>query len=168
MNFIPNFDINDFAISIETLVGKLCGVDFGSHKIGVALSDLQKSLVFPHKIYIRKNINYDVEDFVNLIKTEKVVGFVIGAVLKENGEVKNPRLFQLTSYFFENLFNHKDLVGRKIPHYFHDENFSSHNVNELLHNYKFNRNQIAKFEDKVVAANILNEVLEEIQGLRSQ
>ena len=161
-----NFDIKIFYDTIKNKEGKLCGIDFGTHKIGIALSDEKKMLASPLVIYIRKkDILSDIDYFINLILKEKIIGFVIGTCIKESGEIENPRLFQLTKIFFEKLLQDSKIADKKIPHYFHDESFSSHISNELLFEMKFNKNQIAKREDKIAATIILQEAIDEMKSL---
>lgn len=163
--FIPNFDILKFKADIKNSSGRICGIDFGTHKIGIALTDEKQIIVSPFQIYIRKNLEYDIQQFVNLIKKEKIIAFIIGTVLTESGKIRNQRLFHLTTIFFEKLFNNLLTINCNLPHYFQDESFSSHITNEILHSYNFNKNQIARREDKIAAAIILQEALDEINSL---
>jgi putative holliday junction resolvase len=63
---------------------KYLGIDFGSKRIGVAVSDETGKLAFPHSVILNsKNTLEDIED---IIKKEKIDGIVIGESKNFTGE----------------------------------------------------------------------------------
>jgi putative Holliday junction resolvase len=70
-------------ITYNTLMRKL-GIDYGTKKIGLALTDESGSMAFPHSVI---PTNSDVlKVLVNLISKEKVGEIVIGHSLDRNGK----------------------------------------------------------------------------------
>jgi putative Holliday junction resolvase len=157
------FDLSIFKNLISGRKGRLLAIDFGTHKIGLAMTDELKILASPYEIYIRKNIDADIEYFIKIILSNRIVGIVIGACLKENGEIENSRLFKLTYDFINKLLKDGRILKQEISFCFYDESFSSHMTNEYLHAHKFNKNQIAKREDKIAAMLILQGALSEME-----
>ena len=156
------FDLQIFKNSISSIKGRLLGIDFGTYKIGLAMTDESRILASPYDIYIRKNLVSDINFFVKLILDYKISGIVVGACQKENGDIENPRLFKLTDNFIKDILSDIRIVDLKIPFCFYDESFSSHMTNQYLHEYKFNKNQIAKREDKIAAMLILQGAMAEM------
>lgn len=165
MKFESNFNLIKFKNSISNKFGRLCGIDFGTYKIGIALTDESRIISSPFKIYIRKDIKADLNYFANLIVEQRIIGFVIGVALQENGKILNNRLFNLTKKFFQDLFDHEKILNKEIPNYFHDESFSSHITNQMLHEHKFKKGQIARQEDKIAATIILQEAMNEMKEI---
>ena len=66
--------------------GRLAGVDFGTVRIGLAVSDAQQSLASPLETYTRRNEELDAKYFINLVANEKIVGIVIGLPVHMSGD----------------------------------------------------------------------------------
>lgn len=66
--------------------GRLVGIDFGTVRIGIAVSDAQQSLASPLETYARRNEKLDAEYFIKLVADESVVGFVIGLPVHMSGD----------------------------------------------------------------------------------
>lgn len=66
--------------------GRLAGVDFGSVRIGVALSDSSQTWVTPLATYTRRGERHDISYFRQLVKQEQLVGWVIGLPIHCSGD----------------------------------------------------------------------------------
>jgi putative Holliday junction resolvase len=64
-------------------VGKLLGVDFGTKRVGIAISDESASVAFPHAIF--PNDSSLMGKMGALIKKEGVTGIVIGESKDKDG-----------------------------------------------------------------------------------
>lgn len=66
--------------------GRLGGVDFGTVRIGVAISDPGQSISSPLKTYHRRTLELDAKFFFQLAKDERLVGWVVGLPVHMSGE----------------------------------------------------------------------------------
>ena len=66
--------------------GRLLGVDFGSVRVGLAISDPQRIIASPLETYTRKGDAADAVYFARLVVAERVVGLVVGLPLHTGGE----------------------------------------------------------------------------------
>ncbi len=146
------FDIDNFKSKIGEQ-GRVVSIDFGTKKIGIAMTDDKRIIATPFQIYQRKNFENDINFFINLIDEYKIQGIVIGVALIDGEFLGNKRLFFMIRQFVNRITEIK-----KIPYLFYDEEFSSHMSNEELYEFGLNKNQIARQEDKIVAANFLKDV----------
>ncbi len=150
-----DFSIEIFMKKISHIKGKILSIDFGTKKIGLAMTDMNRSMAFPFEIYIRKNLDFDIKYFLNLITEHKIVGIIIGVALIDDKFLGNKKLFFLIEQFLNKILEHKNL-----PYLFYNEEYSSHISNENLYEIGLNKNQIARQEDKIVATNFLKEVFD--------
>jgi len=66
---------------------KLLGIDYGSKKVGVAISDEEGTMAFPR--YVLQNDNRLVEKISKICDTEKITEVVIGRSLNYKGQPNN-------------------------------------------------------------------------------
>jgi putative Holliday junction resolvase len=66
--------------------GRLLGVDFGTVRVGLAVSDPDRILASPYDTYTRHDKVKDAEFFRTLITSERIVGLVVGLPLHTGGE----------------------------------------------------------------------------------
>lgn len=66
--------------------GRLAGIDFGTVRIGVAISDPGQSIASPLEVYQRRNEKLDSQYFSDLVAAERIVGFVIGLPVHMSGD----------------------------------------------------------------------------------
>ncbi len=58
--------------------GRLAGIDYGTVRIGVAMTDAARTLASPYENYTRRGEAADAIRFQQLVREEDVVGFVVG------------------------------------------------------------------------------------------
>ena len=148
------FDIENFKNAIGGK-GRILSIDFGTKKIGIAMTDESRRIATPFDIYQRKTLDYDIDFFVHLIDKYKICGFVIGVALIDGQFLGNKRLFFMIRQFVRRIIERKN-----IPYLFYDEAFSSHASHEELYGFGLTKKQIARQEDKIVAANFLKDVFD--------
>lgn len=73
---------------------KYLGIDYGTKRIGIAISDDEGSFAFPREIVSSENVFEYLED---VIKKENISGVVIGESLASNG-LKNDILLETKSF----------------------------------------------------------------------
>ena len=66
--------------------GRLAGVDFGTVRIGIAISDPSQVIASPFETYNRGGVDADVNYFRKLVTAERIVGWVIGLPVHMSGD----------------------------------------------------------------------------------
>jgi putative Holliday junction resolvase len=98
--------------------GRLAGVDYGTKRIGVAISDPGQTLSSPLENYQRGDSSQDAKFFQRLVVEEQIVGWVIGLPLHLSGDEseKSAEARAFATWL-------ADLTD--LPYRFADERFSS-------------------------------------------
>jgi putative Holliday junction resolvase len=66
--------------------GRIVGVDFGTVRIGLAITDLNQTIASPLDVYQRRNERLDESFFKGLVSLEQVCGFVVGLPIHLSGD----------------------------------------------------------------------------------
>ena len=66
--------------------GRLAGIDFGTVRIGVAISDPGQTIASPFENYLRRSESKDADYFKRLARDEQIVGFVVGLPVHMSGD----------------------------------------------------------------------------------
>ncbi|MGY8747815.1 MAG: Holliday junction resolvase RuvX [Pirellulales bacterium] len=66
--------------------GRLLGIDYGTVRVGVAISDPSQTIASPLETYTRRNNKLDADYFVDLTRHEKIVGLVVGLPVHMSGD----------------------------------------------------------------------------------
>lgn len=66
--------------------GRLLGVDYGTVRVGLAVSDADRIIASPLETYPRRDAKADAAYFAKLVKAERIVGLVVGLPLHTGGE----------------------------------------------------------------------------------
>ena len=66
--------------------GRLAGIDYGSVRIGIAISDPRRILASPHENYARRDTERDATYFQQLAADENIVGWIVGLPVHSSGE----------------------------------------------------------------------------------
>ncbi|HUY36909.1 MAG TPA: Holliday junction resolvase RuvX [Pirellulales bacterium] len=69
----------------ESPPGRLAGIDFGTVRVGVALTDARRTLASPHAIYQRGDRVADARYFQRLAAEERITAFVVGLPVHLDG-----------------------------------------------------------------------------------
>ena len=67
--------------------GKIAGIDYGTVRIGIAVSDADRILASPYETYVRKSPERDAEYFRRLVSEERITQFVLGLPLHLSGDL---------------------------------------------------------------------------------
>ena len=133
--------------------GRLAGIDFGTVRVGVAVTDPDQRLASPYEIYQRRNPAADAEYFRHLVREERIVGFVVGLPVLASGD-ESQKSGQARA-FGDWL---RDLTG--LPVRFYDERYTSVLADQSLLDAQLTRKQRKARVDKVAAQIILAAYLE--------
>lgn len=142
--------------ALEALLPKdarLFGVDLGEKTIGLALSDVRRTIASPFETLRRTKFRADAAHLIALTKLHDVGGLVIGLPRNMDGS-EGPRA-QSTRAFVRNLAPMTDLAIC-----FWDERLSTAAVTRTLIEANASRARRAEVVDKMAAAYILQGALD--------
>lgn len=137
----------------------LLGLDLGTKTLGVATSDLRRSVASPVETIRRTKFTADANALIALADGREAAGFVLGLPRNMDGS-EGPRC-QSTRAFARNLSKLTDL-----PITFWDERLSTVAVERTLLEADQSRKRRAEVIDKMAAAFILQGVLDRLEHLK--
>jgi len=133
--------------------GRLAGVDFGTIRIGIAVSDARQTLASPLDNYTRGSIDQDARYFQRLVKDETIVGLVVGLPVHMSGdESQKSREARAFGKWLA------EVTG--LPVDFYDERLSSAIADDFLAIGQLNKKQRQKRRDMLAAQVILANYIE--------
>jgi putative Holliday junction resolvase len=131
---------------------RIMAIDFGDVRIGIAFSDLLKTIASPYQTYKRFNLEKDVEYLNKLVKEKEVGLIVIGLPLNMDGS--EGERAEKTRKFGEIL---EKSCGIKVEYI--DERLTSLEAEDLMINAGLRRDKRKEIIDKLAAALILESYL---------
>jgi len=137
---------------------RLLGLDLGTKTIGLALSDVTRSIASPYETIRRTKFTADAKALAAIVAKEGVGGLVIGLPINLDGS-EGPRA-QSTRAFARNLAGHVD-----VPMAFWDERLSTAAVERHLIEADASRKRRAEVIDRMAAAYILQGALDRLRNL---
>ena len=139
--------------------GALIGFDFGTKRLGVAVSDLTRMIASSYKIIERKSFKKDIEEIKKIVKEKEVCGIVYGLPKQMNGQ--EGETADLTRKFAAKVAEEIDL-----PYMFWDERLSSKAVESfLIKEVDLSRNKRKKVLDSGAANYILQGALDALRRI---
>ncbi|MCF4166289.1 Holliday junction resolvase RuvX [Zavarzinia compransoris] len=132
---------------------RLLGVDLGTKTIGLALSDISRTVASPLETIRRVKFTVDVERFFALIDEHGVTGVVLGLPMNMDGTA-GPRV-QATRAFAREVLKRRDLNLT-----FWDERLSTAAVTRMMIEADMTRARRAELVDKLAATYILQGYLD--------
>jgi len=142
-------------------MGALAGLDLGTATIGVAVSDVMRSVATPLETIRRKKFGLDAARLLDLTTHRMVTGLVLGLPMNMDGS-EGPRC-QATRAFARNLEKLTPL-----PITFWDERLSTVAAERALLEADTSRKRRAEVIDHVAASYILQGMLDRMAHLRNQ
>jgi len=141
--------------------GRLAGVDFGTVRIGIAISDPGQSIASPLETYNRRTESLDAKYFQELAKTEQLVGFVVGLPVHMSGDAseKSAQAVQFGTWIFEQT---------EVPVAWVDERYTTAMARQMLSQSKMSGKKRKSMLDKIAAQILLSAYMESgSQGVSS-
>ena len=135
---------------------RLLGLDLGTKTIGLALSDVTRSIATPYDTIRRSKFTSDAKAINIIVEQIGVGGLVIGLPFSLDG-FEGPRA-QSTRAFARNLGNHV-----AVPIAFWDERLSTAAVERHLIEAGASRKRRAEVVDRMAAAYILQGALDRLK-----
>jgi putative holliday junction resolvase len=133
--------------------GRLAGIDFGTVRVGVAVTDPDRVLASPLENYTRRGLPADAQHFQQLVKAERVVGLVVGLPVHASGQEsqKSQEAREFGRWLAE-------VTG--LPVEFYDERYSTAQAESLLRGAELTRQRRKQRLDMVAAQQLLAAYLE--------
>ena len=148
-------DAEEFAASLPEH-RRLIGIDLGTKTIGLALSDVNRTIATPLCTIRRSKFRSDATELMNLMERHDVCGLILGLPTNMDGS-GGPRV-QATRAFARNIAN---LVS--LPILLWDERWSTAAAERILLAADTSRQRRAEVVDKVAAAIILQGALDRLR-----
>lgn len=131
----------------------MAGIDFGTVRIGIAITDPGQMLASPYENYNRRTVEKDAEYFRKLAEQEKIVTFVVGLPVHMSGD--SSRMSLAATEFGKWL---AEVTG--VPVVWFDERFTSSLAKEMLSAGNLTQKQKKKRLDMLAAQILLASFLE--------
>ena len=136
---------------------RLLGLDVGTKTVGIALSDVSRSIASPLETLQRKKFAATAARIHELIDRHGVGGLIVGMPLQMDGK-EGPRCQSVRDFVAEFL------KRRDLPAAFQDERFSTAAVERaLIEDADLSRARRAKVIDRAAAAYILQGALDRLR-----
>lgn len=152
---MPLLDLPEFAEALPPQ-GALLGLDPGSKRIGVAVSDATRIIASPLEIVTRVKFGVDAEKILALFDGRACAALVVG--LPRNMDGSEGPSAQSARAFARNLLNVRD-----VPLLLWDERLSTAAVTRTLIDADTSRKRRGEVVDKLAAAYALQGVLDALQ-----
>ena len=133
--------------------GKLAGIDYGTVRIGVAITDPDRTMAFPFESYTRRNERLDDDYFRSLAESERIVKFVVGLPIHLDGRMSEKAVE--AQKFGTRL---AEITGRPVEYM--DERFTSVEAGGYLREAKMTSKKRKARVDKIAAQILLTHYLE--------
>ncbi len=143
--------IQDFIIAIPK-VGKIMSIDFGTKRIGLAISTVEQSMSMP-----LNTITSGIDGVLKCIAQHDPCGVVIGMPLNMDG-TKGAQ-WEMVQKFAEKI------ASANIPILLQDERLTSRAAHSLLRQHNFKRSKRDAMDDAVAACLILDTALDLIRTI---
>ena len=134
--------------------GRLLGLDFGTVRIGVAISTPEQTIASPLEIYTRRSERLDTAYFQSLVKENRIVGGVIGLPMHVGGE-------EGTSAYLAREFGKWLTTITNRPVTFWDERYTSSVAADMLRDAGVARSKRKQRLDMLAAQILLQSYLDE-------
>jgi putative Holliday junction resolvase len=137
----------------SALPGRVAGIDYGTVRIGIAVSNPERTIASPVENYTRRSLEQDAERFRRLAADERIVLFVVGLPIHLDGgeSQKSFEARQFGKWLGET-------TGVAVE--FFDERFTSHEAEEFLLAADMTRKRRKKRLDMLAAQIMLSAYFE--------
>jgi putative Holliday junction resolvase len=145
--------------SAQPASGRVAGIDYGTVRIGIAISDSRRTLASPLENYNRRSLQADGEYLARLAKEEQVSLFVVGLPVRLDGQESKKSLE--VRRFGDWL---KAATGVSVEYF--DERYTSREAQQLLGSTNLSKQKRKVRLDKLAAQILLTAYLESSGGAK--
>ncbi len=133
--------------------GRVAGIDYGTVRIGISISDPGRTIASPYENYTRRGERKDAQRFRQLVEEERIRLFVVGLPIHLDG--RESEKSQEAREFGQWL---TEITGVEVT--FYDERFSSREAEQYLLGAKMTKKRRKKRLDMLAAQVVLSAYLE--------
>ena len=149
----PQVHFDFVRLDSELPAGRLAGIDYGTVRVGIAVTDARQTLASPYEIYARKNPPADATYFQQFAAEEKIAGIVVGLPVHLDGrESQKSREARDFGQWLGGVTG--------LPIVFFDERFTTTEADAFLGAAKLTKKQRRARRDKLAAQIMLAAYLE--------
>ncbi|HWB08923.1 MAG TPA: Holliday junction resolvase RuvX [Pirellulales bacterium] len=141
--------------------GRLAGIDYGTVRIGIAVTDARRTLASPCDNYARRGPDADAQYFRSFAAQERIVGFVVGLPVHLDG--RESQKSREAKQFGEWL---TATTGLGVVYF--DERFTTAEADQYLGAAKLTKKQRQARRDKLAAQIMLAAYLESTSSAEPQ
>ena len=133
--------------------GRIAGIDYGTVRIGIALSDVDRTIASPYETYTRRGEAADRKRFEQLAKEEQLARFVVGLPVHLDGREsqKSVEARQFGQWLAA-------VTGVEVAYF--DERFTTHDAQLYLADAQLSKKKRKARLDKLAAQIMLTAYLE--------
>jgi putative holliday junction resolvase len=132
---------------------RILGLDFGTRRVGIALSDPGRAMAFPVEVYQPRGTEFDARYFLELVRENKIERIVVGLPLHTSG--RESELASLARSFGNWLAT---VTGRPVVYF--DERYTSVEAEQSLIAAGLTRKKRKARRDKLAAQIMLQGYLD--------
>ncbi len=143
-----------YDVSMNTQYYKIMGIDYGDVRIGIAMTDLSRTIASGYETYVRKSLEQDLQHLKQLIENNSVKKVVFGLPLNMDG-TPGPRV-QATYDFVQQL---QSVIDIEVDYM--DERLTSYEAEKFLISQDVSRKKRKSVLDKLSAVIILQNYLDQ-------
>lgn len=138
---------------------RLLGFDVGEKRVGIAMSDVTRTIATPYSTLTRQGKNTDIPAIKAIAREHEIGGLVIGLPLNMDGS--EGKSCEMARQFGKHILKQWD-----IPIYFQDERLSTAAVTRALKEGDVSRKKRSEVDDKLAASYILQTTLDAMRPFR--
>jgi putative Holliday junction resolvase len=132
---------------------RILGIDYGTRRVGAALSDPGRTLAFPAEVYVLRGTEHDAKHYRELVREDEVDRIVIGLPLHTSG--REGRLVALTRSFGDWLTG---VTGLPVSYF--DERYTTVEAERRLIDAGLKRQKRKALRDQIAAQIMLQGYLD--------
>jgi putative pre-16S rRNA nuclease len=132
---------------------RILGIDYGTRRVGAALSDPGRTMAFPAEVYVLRGPEHDAKHYRELVREDEVERIVIGLPLHTSG--REGRLAALTRSFGDWLAG---VTG--LPVLYFDERYTTVEAEQKLIDAGLTRQRRKALRDQLAAQIMLQGYLD--------
>ncbi len=133
--------------------GRLAGIDYGTKRVGIAITDAGQTIASPYENYTRVSPERDAARFRQLVEEEQIVAIVVGLPVHMSGDESQK---SLEARGFGQWLG--EITGLPIEYF--DERYTTADAERLLQSANLTRKQRKARLDKLAAQFMLTAYLE--------
>lgn len=130
----------------------IIAIDYGTKKIGIAISTPDHKIAMPFKLIIEKSVKRQIEKIIDIINENKICAIILGIPYYMDGSDSDQT--RLVRKFAEKLSKQTTL-----PLYLQDERLTTLEANDYLQNFGLTRKKRHAQDDATSASMLLETVM---------